>query len=64
MVDYTSIMAHYDAGSEGGGDHLIVRAASPQHRKLVAGYAARPQMAGRRVRMLALLPLWRYAHDG
>jgi hypothetical protein len=45
MVDYTSIMAHYDAGSEGGGDHLIVRAASPQHRKLVAGYAALPQMA-------------------
>jgi len=41
-----------------------VRAASPHLRKLGAGYAALPQMAGRRVRMLALLPLWRYAHDG
>jgi len=23
MVDFTSIMAHYDAELEGGGDHLI-----------------------------------------
>ena len=84
MVDNTSIMAHYDADSEGGGDHLIVidfrtslskidsptrqpllpgppcvRAAPPHHRKLGAGYAALPQMAGRRVRMRSLVSLWR-----
>jgi len=36
-----------------------VRAASPYPRKLGSGYAALPQMAGRRDRMLALFPLWR-----
>ena len=41
-----------------------VRAASPHLRKLGAGYAALPQMARRRVRMLALLPLWRYRTTG
>ncbi len=46
-------------------DNLIVprppcvRAASPHHRKLGAGYAGTPSMAGRHDRMRSLPPLWR-----